>query len=100
MENRGRENAQSLVRDAEELLKQVERECDALASRDEDDSASAMPLYYSVRALSRDTARIVSLPDPLRTSIRRVADAQRLIENRKLDAGGQMRRRLNELITY
>ena len=101
MENRGRENAQSLVRDAEELLKQVERECDALASRDEDDSASAMPLYYSVRALSRDTARIVPLPDPLRTSIRAcVADVQRLIENRKLDAGGQMRRRLNELITY
>jgi hypothetical protein len=101
MENRGRENAQSLVRDAEELLKQVERECDALASRDEDDSASAMPLYYSVRALWRDTARIVPLPDPLRTSIRAcVADVQRLIENRKLDAGGQMRRRLNELITY
>ena len=43
MGDRSRENTPLLVRDTEELLKQVERECDALASRDEDDSASAMP---------------------------------------------------------
>jgi hypothetical protein len=98
MENRGSGDGKNPSKDVEDLLKQVERESDALGSRDEDDSASAMPLYYAVRALSKTLSRILPLSEPLRVAIRACAlEVQRLVEGKNLDGGGQMRRRLDEL---
>jgi hypothetical protein len=83
---------------ARQLLKQVERETEALESRDEGDSASAMPLHYAIRALLKNVSSMEPVPESLASAIRdRSRDVQRLIATRKMDRGGQIQRRLAEL---
>jgi hypothetical protein len=80
------------------LIKQVERELEKLQSRQE--AASAMPLHYALRALLSSLKR--STPaEPILSQTRALSqEILAFIKQRNLDAGGQMQRRLEELISF
>ena len=81
----------------EDLINQVKMEIEKLEARDEEE-VCAMPLHYSIRALANVFKRAdqkANLDKNVEDCVREVG---KLIEKKKFDKGGQIQKRLDQLL--